>query len=174
MQFPGIDASCSPTDVSDHADFNVAPSVFVDTFEGKVTAPGDSSNSWDIDGVADYDPDMDWLRFDNAYRAWGIDAPSPFPDYNNPMYCCAGVCRIWDWRISSDSLLAGTPFLPDAPCPLEVRGDEVLQDLAPAAHNNYLANALELLGDYIGDDDGLPGAGGTTDVVDVTMYGYTQ
>ena len=160
---PGITTSCMPAGTSAFTltTTMVSPPGFV----GKVGAPGDGVNVSDTDGIAAASSITDWHRFENSFRAWGLDGGAGFP-LNAQRGLCANpdTCRIWDWRLlSSDPILRNrtgngqtenTPLVSGQPCPAELHGDEVATD-QHSTPNVYLLNAVERLLDHEGDEDGL-------------------
>lgn len=156
---PGLDGSCNNQGTSDaHL---VTGIDFTNSFFGKVTS--DTSNTSHTAGLSSYSLTMDWLSFDNLSRVWGNDGSS-FPNADNGNRCSSGNCRIWDWRISSsdtmirnksgDGLTANEPFIANSTCPSAVNGNYTLTDLATPPHT-FLVNALEIMGDEIGNENGL-------------------
>lgn len=133
----------------------------VNSFVGKVFND-DVVNPDDESGLRIFGLIGDWTSFSNPFRNWGQEG-GPFASLNNRGHCRSGLnCRIWDWRLASTDTrllnrsIQGTvlnpPFLNQEPCP--IRGDQTATDrlLVP---RTYLLNAVEILGDYVGNDNGL-------------------
>ena len=122
----------------------------------------DSQNGSDTSGSAAFDVSLDWNIFDNIFRGWGKDVAAFSAGAQDK--CSAGTCRIWDWQLlSGDSTLLNRGGALDVPngafvqastCPAEIDGNVVTTDQKPAP-NTYLTNAIEVVGDYVGDEDGL-------------------
>jgi hypothetical protein len=119
----------------------------------------DVVNPSDTSGQATASMITDWVHFESPLRGWGVSGP-PFPDPADAG-TCAGTCRIWDWRIrpgsaplvrSADGSQDTTAVTAGAACPPAADGGFAITD---ASGNTFLVNALEILGDGIGDDDGL-------------------
>ncbi len=136
---------------------------FSSSFVGKVVQT-DSVNASNAMGLMAFATISDWLGFANPFRAWGIDGgvtAYPDPSYRSSS-CTGGNCRIWDWRLrATDSVLrnrslAGNfdndAFVDGATCPVAVDGNQVLTD---QRGRTYLAHAIEILEDGVGNDNGL-------------------
>jgi hypothetical protein len=143
-------------------------------FVAKVVS--DVTNTTDTDGTAAFDYyAIDWLHFDNAYRGWGRDG-NAFPDQNNTGLCMSvsgfDACRIWDWSVqAADTQLRGVLALPT--------GNDVAVHTWSAATSadcaiikgavwnsttcatTFLKNAVEILGDGTGNENGLCESGET-------------
>lgn len=160
---PGVvNGGCGNQNSSD-ANWVLSASVTAaSSFVGKVVS-NDSINPSDSSGSQSFASITDWTNFDNFYRAWGKDG-SAFPNANNIGTCTSGTCRIWDLRLSaSDTVFrnrtgngtsANNAFVAGAACPTEVTGNKTLTDQRIPA-NVFLVNAMEILNDDFGDDDGL-------------------
>jgi hypothetical protein len=162
----GFDTSCNMTGTST-ATRKAAVGNFDTTFFSKVTA-NDTKNTSDTNGSSTLGSITDWAGFDNLFRGWGREHTDPFPSntaLNHRGVCySAGNCRIWDWRISNsdvvlknmsgDGNVNNQPFVQGSACPIAVDGNYTLTDQQVPAQT-YLVNAMEILDDEIGDDDGL-------------------
>ena len=152
---PGLTGACANAGTSD-----ATPSFSVDAatiFVGKVTGD-DAQNSSDTNGGATdavgSAADFDWIHFENDFRAWGIDG-SAFPNADHRGQWPDGSDgRIWDWSVSaSDVGDGGNPALlnvlalPD--------GNDTFDLVGFLSTQIGLRNAIEFLGDGIGDDDGI-------------------
>jgi hypothetical protein len=101
----------------------------------------------------------DWINFDNVYRIWNIDAAFGSSVRGR---CTSGNCRIWDYRLSSSDTtilnLSGNgstvngAFTSGAACPTAASGNTTVTD---NQSHTYLLNAVEVIGDGIGNDNGL-------------------
>jgi parallel beta-helix repeat protein len=122
---------------------------FGDSFIAKVYVE-DSQNLSDVLGSADYVDIEDWVNFENEYRGWGRDGPLEFPSSFNRSYGLSFMTlRIWDWSLdTTDTVLleALSSFNPANTLTHTWSNDSTTQ---------LLGNAIEILGDYIGNDNGL-------------------
>jgi hypothetical protein len=209
-----VDGSCSDTGIDGSATYGASASDAVLRIDG-IGASGslvgavidDTRNTSHTMGLRAYGSIDDWVTFENRFRGWGRQSTDPFPGASHVGRCDGGSCRIWDLRLrgtdtvfrntSGDGRTPNEPFVASAVCPGAVHGDRALSDRLTTP-NTFLVNALEVLDDGIGDDDGLcesseaciysPNfgayqgegdyvAGGTCDfadgiVSDVTMYAH--
>ncbi|MCC7402938.1 MAG: hypothetical protein IT288_00940 [Bdellovibrionales bacterium] len=160
--FPGITSACANSDDS-NATWNVGPAVNLSSsFFGKVTS-NDLQNTSDALGVAAYSNLLDWLNFDNLFRMWSADG-SGFPNLDQTDTCMGGNCRIWDWRLSSSDTVirnrsgngstANETFVAGSTCPSAVSGNRTLTD-QNTTPRTFLVNAIEILADGVGNDNGL-------------------
>ncbi len=151
------------------------------SYVGKVMSD-DTANSSDTTGAAasyPVDPaSFDWLNFDNIYRGWGIDG-SAFPNADQQGQWTTGTGRIWDWSLANgDTGDASNPAIQNvltaqlsgdvantiehgwkvtaadqAACTALVPGS--VWNAADDCRSTYLRNATEIIGDNIGNDNGL-------------------
>ena len=172
---PGlVDTTCA-NDVGAGSDATLTTGItLANSFIGKVIVD-DTQNSSDGSGSADFidvDSAFDWLQFDNAYRGWGIDGLD-FPDDAQRGRWITGIGRIWDWSLSAGDtvvrellvLPTGDDFLThswynglatpanDSDCNLIIATDSIYN--GGTCETTYLHNAAEILGDDIGNDNGL-------------------
>lgn len=139
-------------------------------------ASDDTVNGSDTGGVAALASilDADWIGFQNVERTWGVNTAAAFPDVNGGNWgVCptGGNCRIYDWSLSSSD----TDYLNRLPVPT---GNDYLvhtflaADAATCAQipatwtgsvcqSTFLANAVEVMGDGIGNDNLLCESGET-------------
>lgn len=125
-----------------------------------------------------------WTAFENAARGWGKDS-SLVTDAGARGDCSGGTCRIWDWSLGASDTrlrafggfssivrshvwgLAASPAS-QADC------DAFAPDLVYAANvcsSAFVATATELLGDGLGNENGLCEAGeGCLELIDVGAY----
>ncbi|MEK7705431.1 MAG: right-handed parallel beta-helix repeat-containing protein [Myxococcota bacterium] len=155
---PGlVDGTCANQGLSDAT--LIAGVDLGNSFVGKVSA--DTQNGSHVNGVATYNTIVDWWRFDNDFRAWGVDG-SAFASADNRGACSAASCRIWDWRLAAadpillfksgtqDGVAENDPFnfSTVAPCPSQVGGNVVVSDNYDSGSGpsprTYLVNAFEL------------------------------
>lgn len=136
-----------------------------DFFVGKVILD-DSMNSSDNLGNALFGNITDWIYFTNPFRIWGADG-SPFPHINNRGPCLSGTCRIWDYRLkaTSSNLAYNSTntvnskndlFVAGTTCPSALDGNKVTTytDFLGTTYT-FLTNAMEIMGDGIGNDNSL-------------------
>lgn len=120
------------------------------SFKGKVNSD-DAANGVDSSGQAAYSSIalIDWITFENQNRGWGKDG-SAFPNLDHRGKCGTGMtCRIWDWRLSAlDSTLRSV-------LPVPTGNDTMTHSWSDGSSTTFLRNAVEILGDSVGDDDGL-------------------
>jgi hypothetical protein len=143
---------------------------------GAVTVD-DAANASDSAGAAGFDAIQDWSRFESFWRVWGQGTSLCRPGVT----CRIEDCRL---RASDDQVrertgdgkTANAPFEAGKPCPPAADGDRAIEDqgnlphaphdnaLGPGGgpcaagetcHNRFLLNALELMEDGVGDEDGL-------------------
>jgi hypothetical protein len=125
-------------------------------FFAAVTAT-DSANASNSNGAASQSSITDWFHFDDPSRAWGEDGAWP-----GAHGMCTTNCRIWDWgRTQGDTMLvartlsgvaSAEPLVPGQPCPPRLDGSNAVMD---ASSRYFLLGAVELIGDGVGNDDGL-------------------
>lgn len=122
----------------------------------------DNLNIYNQGGIAPYNEMLEINQFESIYRGWGKDGPS-ISDPSTIGPCTSGNnCRLWDVRMNAqDNILRNTthdgenqntPFAPNVTCPEAVNGNRSISDYRS---NTYLINAIEIMDDDIGDDDGL-------------------
>lgn len=135
-------------------------------FAGKVITT-DLKNISNSLGLSLYSMISDWLNFDNFFRVWGADG-SDYPNVNNKGDCVSGSCRIWDYRLLNDVnnlafnstqnvLSKNASFTPSATCPSAAAGSvyTTYTNTNTAITYTYLTNAMEIIGDGIGNENGL-------------------
>jgi len=158
-----MDSSCTNTDNASSTFSYTAGITTASAFVGKTT--GDTSNaSEDSNGQATYATTLDFLDFINDFRGWGISHADAFPTTNHGGRCSSGTCQIWDWRLASansvvrntseDGTNANDTFTAGTSCPDGVSGNDTATD-QHSTPNTYLVNAMEIVGDWSGDEDGL-------------------
>ena len=171
----GLGASCE-NKVDSDADLRTGINA-VDSVGGKVITD-DGKNTSDATGSATYDISLDWTNFQNRFRAWGMDGSGAY-NKDNRGRCTSGTCRIWDWSAASNLPGGdmGDPFGGGTPVLLDVNayptGNDILvhywkvldadecDRIADAVWNagecitTFLKNAVERLGDFIGNDNGF-------------------
>lgn len=136
------------------------------SFAGMITT-NDTANGSNTNGSLAYTSITDWFLFENLFRSWGqIDDTNSFPHLDQRGRCVSGeTCRIWDFSLDGgdtyllDSVFngqnsTGTTFTDSAACPSAASGNETLTDKA-STPSTFLVNAIEVIGDSLGDEDGL-------------------
>jgi parallel beta-helix repeat protein len=173
---------CLPAGASD---FTLRTGVsLAASFVGKVGSGGlvdpteDSANPDDdsTPGSADFSAVTDWAAFENAYRAWGVDAGA-FPAAEQRTIWSAGAGRIWDWSAATgDTGDAAGPALLAVVAPVPTGADVIehawsgpavdqaaCSVLFPGSlwvgtddcRSTFLRGATELIGDGIGNDNAV-------------------
>ncbi|MBW2736523.1 MAG: hypothetical protein JRH20_29395 [Deltaproteobacteria bacterium] len=125
------------------------------SFNGRLDRD-DSVNGDDNAGSAAASAITDWSAFETPYRLWGPDAEGPIDPVADAR-CDTGTCRIWDWRfIAGDEVVRNFNGVLQAgtTCPASVHGDVVLDNIQTPG-GAFLVNAVEIIDDAQGDDDGL-------------------
>jgi hypothetical protein len=168
---PFVDTTCTTTGVTGSSDFGVgsnSDATFIktatdplDIFVGAVTV--DSVNTSHVGGEASYPGDpstFDWFNFENFYRVYTLPDLDPSVDE----WWETGIGQIWDFRISDtdtiikdksgDGQTANDAFINNLTCPSAVHGDVVTTNMRTVPET-YLLNAMEILDDDIGNDNGL-------------------
>ncbi|MBN2357918.1 MAG: hypothetical protein JXR83_00595 [Deltaproteobacteria bacterium] len=110
-----------------------------------------STAALDASGLILFSDIADWLDFENPFRGWANGAALAFLDSANRGSGAGGTCAQRDVSLdAADSVLRNVngDFVADAVCPDSVRGDEVWPEF-----DWVLINAMEIVGDGIGDED---------------------
>lgn len=153
----GIGAGCSMAGSSNATTVTPVDILAGSTFGGFVASdtyhPGYNSST----GLA-YSSITNWTHFDRPSRVW-VDSDRGT--------CLSGeTCYIYDYALSaSDTVVLNKsgnlstandafPTVSTDNCPSQVHGNDVIVDQRTSAQT-FLRNATEILGDVIGDDDGL-------------------
>ena len=123
----------------------------------------DSSNadtgSLNTDGQLAFASVTDWINFDNLFYQWG-DATvfgNPVDSSNHDSCEDSGTCGIWDWRFAvGDTVIQSIngAYVNNSTCPASVHGNVATTDNHTSA-NTFLLHAEEVIGDELGDEDGL-------------------
>ncbi len=189
---PGLSATCAATDASSLAYVQTDLGSLATSFYGAVTSD-DTVNQSDTNGGAIFPADpmvFDYSGAENRYRGWiagtTLTASSrTCPASASACFVAAGAAvSLVDWRLlASDKLLRDTSlsatgnqaFVNGAACPIGLDGATVAQDThggevlgdgignddgvcatgEACTGNLYVIAAIEIIDDYIGDDDGL-------------------
>ena len=168
------------------------------SYVGYVT---DSVNASNANGLNAYASITDWTNFENPYRTWGPSGTGGFLDKSRVDRCASGTCQIYDTRLNvSDTVLrnANGVFTNGAACPASINASIAANVITDTSGRTFLKNAVEIIGDGIGNENGLcesgeaciyaPNAGayqgegnyatqtctytGGNGVTNVTMYGF--
>lgn len=158
----GLNSDCSAAGASDHTVF---PLDLSNSF-GKKINTDDSVNLTDTSGQASYTRSLNFTDFESFFRSWGKNGDSDdFPDINHIGKCViTETCAIWDYRllVSDNELLNksnGTnnlndEFITNEDCPSSANGNNTITD-NQSSPNTFLLNAIEIIDDFAGDEDGL-------------------
>lgn len=95
------------------------------------------------------------LRCGTLNGAWGPAASPDLLASGNRAFCDGAACVIWDVSLAvSDQVLRARngAFSSDSPCSDAVDGQTTITD---QLGKTFLVNAIELMADGLGDDDGL-------------------
>jgi hypothetical protein len=147
---PGLNSDCTQQGSSNFGVPITAVSL-ANSFVGKVST-NDIANTSDINGIAAYPQitaSFDWAYFLNPFRSWGKDGLA-FPDISNRNKWTSGTGRIWDWSLlTADSWVRGKFALPT--------GNDTFTHIWNQGINTitFLSYAVEIIGDGIGNDNGL-------------------
>jgi hypothetical protein len=150
-----LGGSCNAAGLSTY-DRNLATSL-----NGKVTSDGVNSQE-NGSGLASFSAITEWINFENFFRNWGKNHSDGLLSANLAGRCASGgTCQIYDFRVSaSDSVIrnrsgdgnnANTAFAVGSACPSAVAGSRFLSK----GGLNFLENAIEILDDSVGNDNGL-------------------
>ena len=188
-----LNNSCAGAGVTSVTGFNLSGS-----YVGFVT---DSVNTSNTNGQNAYASITDWTNFENPYRTWGPSGTGGFLDKSRVDRCASGTCQIYDTRLNvSDTVLRNVngAFTNGAACPASINASIAANVITDTSGRTFLKNAVEIIGDGIGNENGLcesgeaciyaPNAGayqgegdytaqtctytGGNGVINVTMYGY--
>ena len=152
----------------------------------------DSVNTSHTDGEADYVDIDDWTGFENGFRGWGRGGTTDIIHPNNRGFASTTL-HIWDWSLVDDD-----DWTEGANAVLDFLGipsvsDTLTHTWSDASTTQFLRNAVEIMDDDVGDDDGLceaaehciftPNIGSyqghgsleeLTTVGDITLYNYEE
>lgn len=109
-----------------------------------------------------------WVDFANPFRTWGLDGVlGSATNFFNGCSPTDTSCRTWDWSLkASDTILrnstkvsastsaANGAFVSGSTCPSEVDSN-LGANVATGPSGDFLINAVEMLGDNLGNDNGL-------------------
>lgn len=143
----GLDnTTCAPNGSSDFGT-PVTGITLANSVIGK--ASSDTVNLQGTTGTSVYDSITDWTNFDNPFRGWGSEGLA-FPHSSNTAPCAStDTCRIWDWSLASaDTVIRNVLTLPTG-------NDTLTHTWSDASTVTFLRNAVEIIGDFIGNDNGL-------------------
>tara|TARA_B110001454_G_C12723212_1_gene435862 strand:+ start:4027 stop:6228 length:2202 start_codon:yes stop_codon:yes gene_type:complete len=153
---PGtVTSICGNTGLSDANWVYFASSYLVDFLVGEV--PDGVNQTSPSVGAVPFASITDWLNFENFFRIWVPQTPGD-------THCLTGNCFINDYRfnsisnpflnVSNDGSTANSVFVSNATCPAAVHGNKTIT----STHTSpvvFLVNALEILDDGVGNDNGL-------------------
>lgn len=141
-------------------------------------AVDDVTNTSDTNGMAGFSSISDWSGFDSHYRGWGL--AGGMPGAGSRGACVAtSSCQIWDFGLSSSDSTQARAIIP-VPTSTSVANHLWYVDTTSTAtasadcakipgatwngstcSSNYLMDAVEVIGDGIGNDNGLCESGET-------------
>lgn len=152
----GLDTSCGSNTGSTLTTTNSIN--LASTFVNRV-ATDDSGNGSDASGSATYSANMDWFKFENGMRYWGLDhATDVLTSSTARGRCSTGTCRIVDVSLKNSDTVAlgalGTSLTPSAACPAAIAGSVYVAD-NNSITGSFLRLAKEVMGDASGNDNGL-------------------
>ena len=137
------------------------------SFIGYLGVDADSTNTADDSAsnpLASAIDAKDWFKFDNFFRSWSLDSANSFPNADQRSRCTTN-CKIFDWRLASgdgifknktnDVTSTNASFTNGSNCPTAISGSNTITDNVTYAPSTFLTNAFEIVGDSIGDEDGL-------------------
>lgn len=116
-------------------------------------ASSESANSYYASGSNTYSTSVSWTSFQNFYRNLGKSGT--FAASSSRGACIAGgVCQIYDWTFRTTDTIG----LNTLPCPgntAQLPATVVTHPLNGGGSVTFLRNAVEIIGDGIGDDNGF-------------------
>ncbi|MBK7890731.1 MAG: hypothetical protein IPJ84_07760 [Bdellovibrionales bacterium] len=162
----GFTSACANAGLGNATFIEKTAASFAASIVGKVSS--DIQNASDTAGTATYPTvfnvgTFDFLGFTSWFRSWGKEGAS-FPNSNHRgRFSNTSVAgRIWDSRpLTTDTHIfnrthtpttANTAITANAACPTQLRGDVYLTD---QQSRKYLKNAIEFIGDSLGNENGL-------------------
>ncbi|HMW07215.1 MAG TPA: hypothetical protein PK079_15290 [Leptospiraceae bacterium] len=163
---------CPLSSPSDSITTSNSGSVSASTFIGVPTSSiSDSTNASFSSGSATYSASLDWLNFSNFFRAAMMPAAS-FPLASAQGNCSSGSCSVWDFSLkSTDTTLRNANITGGGSgCPAantmfahiwSASSQAACNSVIGASFNGstcsstILRNAVELLNDGVGNDNGL-------------------
>ena len=125
------------------------PNFNVDTINTIFTANGkassDTTNSNFTNGSFSFSTGIDISNFQNKFRAIGKTGGT-FPELTNTQRgnCTSGTCQLWDFSLNQSDIIARN-----------VNSCPTSNSIIVYGSNTFLRNAYEILGDGIGNENGL-------------------
>ncbi len=157
---PGLDDDIDPSDMGDDtvhdglcieqgaSDFGTAITLAsaASAFVSRVYVDGANASATGVPVAFPANPDaFDWSTFDHRLRSWGPDSAYGL---DSRVAWTTGDGAIWDWSLTTaDTVLANRIAPADAGI--------VYTHMRSTSAITFLANALEIVGDGIGNDDAL-------------------
>ena len=138
------------------AQLNVQSNIDLNgSFAGQIIDDATNENTGDISsGSLTYASVTDWLGFDNFFRGWGSGNSGSETNSSNRGKCQLGdPCSVWDWRLDSADTKVKNYKGATLPCPASISGNDTITD--SSGTYTYMAQALEIVRDGIGNDNGL-------------------
>lgn len=152
-----VDGTCANQGLSDAVKTNYDQMVVVSPMKAAIGVNDTLNASDDGSGTAVANTITDFLNFENRFRAWAK---------TGDVGRCAGTdtCIIVDLRLkatdttfrntSGNGLNQNAAFVAGATCPAAVHGNQSLTDQSDTPRT-FLVNALEIIQDGLGNDNGL-------------------
>ncbi len=152
---PGLaHATCANNGLSD------ASYSYVDEADLLTSVVGTLSSDDTVNSMAGFSSTYasitDWLNFENIFRLWGTAGAG---------YSTSGTFYIQDFRLkSTDTRVrersdlgssANGAFTSGAACPSAAHGNRAITDQNSAGARTFLTNAMEIIGDSTGNENGL-------------------
>ncbi len=154
---PGLANACSlGTGISD---FNFSGATTAITISTNVTfldkvLTDDTKNPSDASGLQTFASISDWLNFDKFFRGWAVEGT--FPTSSSRGFANSGNLRIYDWTLkSADTVLRNVNPCPDEISLFNSADTNAITHSFSTGSVTMLRNAIEIIGDGIGDDDGF-------------------
>jgi hypothetical protein len=114
-------------------------------------------------GHASFSP-LDWINFENVFRAWGkyVAATPIFSAALGGNCAVAGNCQVYDWRLKATDTVSLNHFgafpVSGSACPASLNASVSTKVIASITGQTYLRSAVEILDPYYnpnGDYDGV-------------------
>ena len=153
-----VDGTCAMSGLSDGLKITYPVATTLSPVYGAVAGSEAANVSSQPSGFVSATAITDFVNFSNRFRAW-VDSST-----NSGMCDGSKTCSILDIRFrsadtvfrntSGDGQTQNTAFVAGATCPAAVHGNKVLVDQSDSART-FLINAQEIIGDGLGNDNGL-------------------
>jgi hypothetical protein len=160
---PSGTAACAKNDGSQA--FGTSSASITSSYSGMISA-ADQTNGSSVasDGTRAFASVTDRVNFENRWRGFGKDSASALYNTNQQGPCTSGTCHVWDWTLASadsvlrnksgDGITTNGTFEDAENCPAQIHGNQSSTDLSATSHT-FLTNAIEVMSDGLGNDNGL-------------------